>query len=182
MSLSVEAVVAAVVIGLLAGLAEEFGWCGFAFPALQARSGFVRAGVAMGVAVALWHLPFFFTPGTTQASSSFVFFLVQVILARILFGWIYNGTGGSVLLPILFHGSGNAWGEVLGPGPMVAGPYGLAETAVLAAAAVAVLLMNRGAVPGHGPHDAPRGADVGASCSPETLAPLPESCALRSPN
>ena len=145
--LSVDAAVAAVVSGLLAGTFEEFGWSGFAFPTLQARSGFVRAGVAMGVAVALWHLPFFFAPGTTQSSSSFVFFLLQLLPARLLFGWIYNGTGGSVLLTILFHGSWNAWGELLGPGPMVADPYGLTQTALLLAAAVAVLLMARWAVP-----------------------------------
>lgn len=120
---------------------------GFAFPALQARYGFVWAGVAMGVAVALWHLPFFFVPGTTQASSSFVFFLVQLIPARILFGWIYTGTGGSVLLMILFHGSWDAWDEILGRGPMVADPYGLTLTAILWVAAVTVLLMNRRAVP-----------------------------------
>jgi hypothetical protein len=143
---AVDAVVAAVVSGLLAGTFEEFGWSGFAFPALQARSGFVRAGVAMGVAVAVWHLPFFFAPGTTQASSAFGFFLVQLIPARILFGGIYNGTGGSVLLTILFHGAWNAWGEVLGPGPMVADAYGLTQTAILGVAAVTVLLMNRGAV------------------------------------
>lgn len=120
---------------------------GFAFPALQARYGFVWAGVAMGVAVALWHLPFFFTPGTTQASSSFVYFLVTLIAVRILFGWIYNGTGGSVLLMILFHGSWDAWDEILGRGPMVADPYGLMLAAILWVAAVIVLLMNRRAAP-----------------------------------
>lgn len=140
---SVEIVVAALISGVLAGTFEEFGWSGFAFPGLQARFGFVRAGVAMGLAVALWHIPFFFTPGTTQASSSFLFFLVQLIPARILFGWIYNGTGGSVLLTILFHGSWNAWGEILGSGPMVADAFGLTETVILWAVAITVLIMNR---------------------------------------
>jgi membrane protease YdiL (CAAX protease family) len=141
--LSVDAVVAAMISGVLAGTFEEFGWSGFAFPALQARFGFLWAGVAMGIAVALWHIPFFLTPGTTQASSAFVFFLVQLIPARILFGWIYNGTGGSVLLTILFHGSWNAWGEILAPGPMVADPYGITETVILWAVAITVLIMTR---------------------------------------
>ncbi len=133
----------AVVAGLLAGILEEFGWMGFAFPALQARYGALWAGVAMGVAVALWHLPFFFIPGTTQASSSFVFFLVLLIALRILFGWIYNGTGGSILIMILFHGSWDTWEEILGRGPMVADPYGLMLAAILWVGAVIVLLMNR---------------------------------------
>lgn len=62
---------------------EEFGWSGLAFPALQARYGFLRAGAAMGCIVAVWHLPFFFTPGTTQSRSSFLVFLLTVVPARI---------------------------------------------------------------------------------------------------
>ena len=73
--------------------------------------------------------------------------MMQLLPARLLFGWIYNGTGGSVLLTILFHGSWNAWGELLGPGPMVADLYGLTQTALLLAAAVTVLLTTRRAAP-----------------------------------
>lgn len=145
--LSVEVVAAAAISGLLAGTFEEFGWCGFAFPALQGRYGFLWSGVAMGAIVALWHAPFFFSPGSTQSSSSFVFFLLQLIPARILFNWIYNGTGGSVLLPILFHASWNAWGEVLETGPMVADAMGLTQTAFLVAAAAAVLLLKHQITP-----------------------------------
>jgi uncharacterized protein len=46
--------VPALISGLLAGLLEEFGWSGFVFPALQARFGFLRAGVAVGVIMAVW--------------------------------------------------------------------------------------------------------------------------------
>jgi membrane protease YdiL (CAAX protease family) len=143
LSLDVDAALAAIVVGLLAGLFEEFGWMGFAFPGLQARFGFWWAGVLMGVAVAVWHLPFFFSPGTTQSVSSFPFFLVQLIAARIVFGWIYNGTGQSVLLAILLHGSWNAWSEMLSTGPMLADPAGLTETGLLCAVVLAVLLRNR---------------------------------------
>jgi hypothetical protein len=55
--------VPALISGLLAAMLEEFGWSGLAFPTLQARYGFVRAGVAVGCIVAVWHLPFFLTPG-----------------------------------------------------------------------------------------------------------------------
>jgi membrane protease YdiL (CAAX protease family) len=142
-SFSLEALLAAVVVGLLAGLFEEFGWMGFAFPRLQERYGFLWAGAIMGIAVALWHLPFFFSPGTTQSSSSFSFFLLQLIPARIVFGWIFNGTRGSVLLAILFHGSWNAWSEFLPTGPMVANAAGLTETALLCAVVATILLLNR---------------------------------------
>jgi membrane protease YdiL (CAAX protease family) len=139
--------VPAVISGLLAGILEEFGWSGLAFPALQARYGFVRAGVAMGVIVAFWHLPFFFTPGTTQSASSFLVFLLTLIAARIIFGWIYNGSGGSILLTVLLHASGDAWPEALGRGPAVADAAGLTETLVYWLVAVGVLLTHRGPAP-----------------------------------
>jgi membrane protease YdiL (CAAX protease family) len=139
----VNPLIPALVSGLLAGMLEEFGWSGLAFPALQARYGFLRAGVAMGCIVAVWHLPFFFTPGTTQSRSSFLVFLLTLIPARIIFGWIYNGSGGSILLTVLLHASGNAWSEVLGQGPAVADAAGLTVMLVFWVVAIGVLLKHR---------------------------------------
>ena len=141
----------ALVSGLLAGILEEFGWSGFAFPMLHARYGFLRAGVAMGFIVALWHLPFFLLPGTTQSTASFPLFLLTLIAVRIIFGWVYIGSGQSVLLTVLLHASGNAWSEVLGQGPGTADAPGLAEALVFWVVAVTVLLSNRRDAPGHGP-------------------------------
>jgi Type II CAAX prenyl endopeptidase Rce1-like len=111
--LSVEAWIAAVVSGLLAGTLEEFGWSGVAFPALLGRFGLLLAGTATGVIVALWHLPLFFISTQPQSTFSFLSFLLTLIAVRVLFGWVYLGAGGSVLLCVLFHASGNAWSEVL---------------------------------------------------------------------
>jgi membrane protease YdiL (CAAX protease family) len=137
--------VPALISGLLAGLLEEFGWTGFAFPALQARFGFLRAGAAVGVIIAIWHLPFFLLPGTTQNASSFVMFLVTLIAARIVYGWVYNGSGGSVLLAILLHASGNTWSEVLSQGPSAttASAAGWTETGVFAIAALGAVWITR---------------------------------------
>lgn len=145
MDFSVMAVLSALVVGLLAGLSEEFGWSGFAFPGLQARYGFVWAGVVVGLTVALWHLPFFFVPGLPHYSANFGLFMLAGIPLRMLFGWIYNGSGGSVLLMILFHASWNTWSELLAPPLAVPQPAWLTFTAILWVAAVAVLLTNRAA-------------------------------------
>jgi uncharacterized protein len=128
----------ALISGLLAGLLEEFGWSGFAFPALQVRFGFLRAGVGVGVIMAVWHLPFFLLPGTTQHAASFVMFLVTLIAARVVYGWVYTGSGGSVLLAILLHASGNTWAEVLSQGPAAttASAAGWIETAAFTVAAL----------------------------------------------
>jgi uncharacterized protein len=135
----------ALISGLLAGLLEEFGWSGFAFPALQARFGFVRAGVGVGMIMAVWHLPFFLLPGTTQHAASFVMFLVTLIAARVVYGWVYNGTGGSILLVILLHASGNTWAEVLSQGPAAttASAAGWTETAVFTVAALVAVWITR---------------------------------------
>jgi membrane protease YdiL (CAAX protease family) len=106
----------ALISGLLAGLLEEYGWSGFAFPKLQARLGPRWAWIAMGFMVALWHLPLFFTPGQPQSDFDFLPFLLTLIAARIIFGWVYAATG-SVLLTVLLHASGNTWSEVLPLGP-----------------------------------------------------------------
>jgi uncharacterized protein len=136
--------VPAMVSGLLAGLLEEFGWSGFAFPALQARFGFLRAGAAVGVIVAVWHLPFFLLPGTTQRASSFLMFLVTLIVARVVLGWVYSGSGGSVLLAILLHASGNAWNEVLSQGPATtASAAAWTQTGVFAIAALVAVTITR---------------------------------------
>ena len=130
--------IAAVVSGLLVGTLEEFGWSGFALPALRARFGLLRTGAAMGIVVALWHLPLFLTPGQPQRSFSFVPFLLTLILVRTIFAGLYVGSGGSVLLCVLLHASGNAWTQVLPVRvPHFSGAW-LVETAVFTVAAIAV--------------------------------------------
>jgi hypothetical protein len=63
---------------------------------------------------------------------------------RFLFGWVYNGTGGSVLLLILFHASGNFWSEIIPLGPPAVDAAWVGEFMVFAAAAAAVFLSYRG--------------------------------------
>jgi uncharacterized protein len=112
---------------------------------MQARFGLLRAGAAVGVIITVWHLPFFLLPGTTQSVSSFAMFLVTLIVARVVFGWVYSGSGGSVLLAILLHASGNAWGEVLSQGPAAntASAAGWTEIGVFAVAALAAVWITR---------------------------------------
>jgi membrane protease YdiL (CAAX protease family) len=98
---------------------EEFGWSGLAFPALQTRYGFLRAGVAMGCIVAVWHLPFFLTPGTTQSRSSFLVILL----------------------------TGNAWSEVLGQGPGGTDAAGLTVMLAFWVVAIGALRKHRTPAP-----------------------------------
>lgn len=100
------ALVAIVVILLTAGpLQEEFGWRGYALPRLQGRFSALAASVVLGVLWWLWHLPLAFIPGRFMASGLGLFLALapELILASVLFTWIYNNTGGSVLAALLFH-------------------------------------------------------------------------------
>lgn len=93
---------------LLGGGQEEFGWRGLALPALQERFDAVTASVVVGVVWAVWHLPLFAFDVSGYAGRSFLLYAVVVVGFSLLFTWLYNGTGGSVLLAVAFHGGINA--------------------------------------------------------------------------
>jgi uncharacterized protein len=89
-------------------LGEEVGWRGYALPALQARYSALVSSVVLGALWALWHLPLFFNPDLHYSNLPFVLQLVFQIPAAILFTWVFNSTGGSVLMAILMHAVLNA--------------------------------------------------------------------------
>jgi membrane protease YdiL (CAAX protease family) len=106
----IVAVVAPVMILLTAGpLQEEFGWRGYALPRLQRRFNALVSSLVLGVLWWLWHLPLVFIPGKFMVSTPLLFgvLLVEMVLVTILFTWIYNNTGGSILAAMLFHTSIN---------------------------------------------------------------------------
>lgn len=94
------------VVGVILGpLWEEPGWRGFALPRLQAQYGPITGSVILGAIWAVWHLPGYLGGWMT---SVFPALLVYCIGFSILATWIYNHTGGSILLMILLHSSSNA--------------------------------------------------------------------------
>ena len=87
------------------GLGEEMGWRGFALPRLQRGRTALSATLILGLLWGLWHLPAFFFRNTYMEMGvlGFPMFLVSIIFASVVFTWLYNSTGGSVLMAILFH-------------------------------------------------------------------------------
>lgn len=92
---------------------EEVGWRGFALPRFQMRFSPLVASLIVGFFWALWHVPEYFT-GQYTASSGTGPAMLMGIASRfllitppltILFTWIYNRTGGNLLLPLLAHAS-----------------------------------------------------------------------------
>lgn len=87
------------------GFGEETGWRGFALPRLQRRHRPLVASLLLTVGWAAWHLPLFFVVDSFRGFTpvTVVGFLLGMGCGAVLLTWVYNGTGGSVLLVALWH-------------------------------------------------------------------------------
>ncbi|WP_306362205.1 CPBP family intramembrane glutamic endopeptidase [Nocardia sp. CC227C] len=130
-------VFAALIPALLIGPVEEIGWHGVARPLLQRRYTPLTSALIVGVFWGLWHLPAFALAGTEQHAWSFGPFFLGALALSVLMTPLGNASGGSILLPALFHfqANGPAWPE--------GQPW---ENYVFAIAAVLVVLLNRNAM------------------------------------
>src|SRR5215210_303434 len=92
-------------------LGEEIGWRGYVLPRLQARRSALNATLILAPIWALWHLPLWLAgwlqgaPGRTPAL--YAAFVVSAFALSISFTWVYNSTGGSLLLVVLLHATVN---------------------------------------------------------------------------
>jgi membrane protease YdiL (CAAX protease family) len=84
-------------------LGEEPGWRGYALPHLQARWSPLASAAVLGAVVALWHVPLVALHNLTWIGIPTTFAIT------FLYVWLFNRTGGSVLLTMLFHASQGAF-------------------------------------------------------------------------
>jgi membrane protease YdiL (CAAX protease family) len=127
---------------LFGPLPEELGWRGYALPGLQARLSPLAASLVIGAVWGLWHLPLFLAPGTYQhdqigLGAAFWVFVGSTTAGSVLYAWLVNKTGGSILAAILFHFMTNASGEFLAVS-LEARPYQLLLVTIAAAIVVVV--------------------------------------------
>ncbi len=87
------------------GICEEVGWRGFLLPELQERFSPLTASLIIAPIWSFWHLPIYLN-GIRPLASLAPFFAMLIILS-IIFTWLYNRTGGSVLLVVLLHAAVN---------------------------------------------------------------------------
>jgi membrane protease YdiL (CAAX protease family) len=88
-------------------LGEELGWRGFALPRLQARRSALAASLIVGTAWGIYHLPLFLLRSPTRPFALFLPFALSCVLMSIFYTWMYNGTGGSLLIAVLLHAATN---------------------------------------------------------------------------
>jgi membrane protease YdiL (CAAX protease family) len=84
-------------------MGEELGWRGYALPRLQARHSALLASIVLGLLWDLWHLPLFLTQGDPRASIPFGWWTAGIVLASIVYTWVYNHTQGSLLIALLLQ-------------------------------------------------------------------------------
>jgi membrane protease YdiL (CAAX protease family) len=109
-----------IVLGLVAGIVEEFGWTGFALPRLQSKYSTFSSGLILGVVWGIWHFMGDYWGrrvafGALQIPN-FIVFVIMVAAYRILMTWIYNKSNGSLFLAILMHASFSGSQFILIPG------------------------------------------------------------------
>ena len=100
--------------GFFRGGLEEPGWRGFMLPELQKTYSPLSASLLIAVAWALWHLPlhiagFYSGPIVMEMALR----IIRVIPLSILFTWMYNRSGGSLLLVVVLHAVHNNSGIII---------------------------------------------------------------------
>jgi membrane protease YdiL (CAAX protease family) len=80
-------------------LGEEPGFRGYALPLLQAARPPLQSAAILGLLVTVWHLPLVLFHGLSLIG------LPTTFAITFLYVWLFNRTGGSVLLTLLFHNS-----------------------------------------------------------------------------
>jgi membrane protease YdiL (CAAX protease family) len=88
-------------------LGEEIGWRGYALPRLQARRSALSASLILAPIWALWHLPLWLTGEPGRTPTLYAAFVVSAFAMSVILTWVYNSTGGSLLMVVLLHATVN---------------------------------------------------------------------------
>lgn len=146
------AFVAVILVTVVLSAGEEIGWRGHLLPLLQARLSAVSASLVLGVIWAVWHLPVFYGAGIDGWVLAVR--LVSIPAGAVMYTWLFNNTGGSVLAVTLLHAGTNLWGPLLAPQPSThpAATVFAAENVLIAVVLLAIFgvrtLTDRRRLPG----------------------------------
>lgn len=85
----------------IAAIGEELGWSGYAIDPLQDRFGALGGSLILGIVWAVWH----FIPlmSVKRSTEWIVWWLFGTLALRVIITWLYNNTGRSVFIAVIFH-------------------------------------------------------------------------------
>jgi membrane protease YdiL (CAAX protease family) len=121
---------------IIGGGQEEFGWRGYSQGPLQDRMGVIPASLLIGLVWGVWHLPLWVMPGDGHSTYSFIAFLVMTTSISIVYGWLYNASNRKLVTVIVFHAMSNTAAPLL---PFLIQQEGTPENAYWVYAAINVL-------------------------------------------
>jgi membrane protease YdiL (CAAX protease family) len=89
------------VLFFIAAIGEELGWSGYAIDPLQDRYGALAGAMLLGGVWAVWHvIPLLSVP---RSLGWIAWWSLGTLASRVIITWLYNNTGRSVFIAILFH-------------------------------------------------------------------------------
>jgi membrane protease YdiL (CAAX protease family) len=121
---------------VIGGGQEEFGWRGYAQEPLQEKIGVIPASLLIGVIWGIWHLPLWFMAGDLHSAYSFLAFVMMTTSISLIYAWLYNSSGKKLIVVLFFHAMNNTAAPLL---PFLHGIEGKPESAYWIYAAVNVV-------------------------------------------
>ena len=88
------------------------------FRTLQRDHSALGVSLFIGACWGLWHFPLYLLGTDIRPMSVFPAFVLAAIAISVIYTWLYNSTGGSLLIIVLFHASSNL------PITLLIAPYG----------------------------------------------------------
>jgi len=118
-----------ILFGCPAGLLEEIGWMGCAFPRMSRAWSPLFASIVLGLLWSLWHLPVSDYLGTATPHGAyrlhyFLAFTCAMTAMRVVIAWLYANTG-SVFVSQLLHASSTSARVIFSPPRVTAGQEAL---------------------------------------------------------
>lgn len=108
-------------LGPIAGIVEETGWTGFAYPAMRKKATALNAAISLGIIHAIWHFLVWYLSQSGDLGvywwPYFFGFCLHVVALRVLIVWVFENTG-SLLLAMLMHASSTGFFMILIPTAM----------------------------------------------------------------
>jgi membrane protease YdiL (CAAX protease family) len=93
------------IVFFVAAIGEELGWSGYAIDPLQERYGALGGALMLGVVWAVWHvMPLL---SAQRPLGWIAWWSLGTVASRVLIVWLYNNTGKSVFVAVLFHAMSN---------------------------------------------------------------------------
>lgn len=98
---------------IIGGGQEEFGWRGYAQEPLQKRLGVIPASLLIGFVWGLWHLPLWVMPGDGHSTYPYIAFLIMTTSISIVYAWLFNASKQKLSTVIIFHAMSNTAAPLL---------------------------------------------------------------------